>query len=212
MPYKIVLKKLDAFGNSNAISDDVRVKQLHQTLLDYVKCETFLADEEIRKFSEQKMAALNAKRARATKEYQQLVSLISNIDQDVTLHTSTNLMESGGQMAGNGHLDTPPVTPDSTGPMSIDNSPSGLGQALFAKKVPSTGIAGLAATKHSAVLSSQVKATKAFQFVDDIFDLEGMQPQEPDKYHNISDGEPDLNSDNEGEFINFLPDDLKLTF
>lgn len=171
-----------------------------------------MADEEIRKFTELKMAELREKRARATKEYQQLVSLISNIDQNIILHPSTNLIENVAQMAGNGHLDTPPVTPDSTGPMSIDNSPSGLGQALFAKKVPPTH-AGVAAsdkikrmaTKHSAVLSSQVKATKAFQFVDDIFDMEGMQPQEPDKYHNnLSDGELDLNSDTEGTISNFI--------
>ena len=73
------------------------------------------------------------------------------------------------------------------------------------KKIPQASVVGAIGaqsdknkrmiTKHSTVLSSQVKATKAFQFVDDIFDMEGMQPIEPVKY--LSDGE-DLNSDSEG--------------
>uniref|UniRef100_T1GN30 Uncharacterized protein n=1 Tax=Megaselia scalaris TaxID=36166 RepID=T1GN30_MEGSC len=140
------------YPNSQPQNDEyhLRLKSLNKTLIQRIQKEVDETNQRIQRYSEQQFALLKNFREKSESEYQNLVSLVKNVpenlfemqfynDPDLNVdqgveHPTTNATDASDSSAINNtsdtqpqptqitSFDTPPATPEST-PMSVGNSP-----------------------------------------------------------------------------------------
>lgn len=170
MPFKIILQPIDALprAHQTLINEDPRVKALFSTLREFITSDNRRIDEEIRRLNEEK----TQRQHQAEKDFKRLVALIDSVASST--YASTKLSDDEIESL------TPPVTPETNDKMSIDD-------VLPLKQ---------ANAKHnSAIGNGNPRITRVINFEDNIFELEGMQEEDPvndvDRYHKYSDTEDD---------------------
>ncbi|KAG5672657.1 hypothetical protein PVAND_002769 [Polypedilum vanderplanki] len=200
--FKIILKPMELLPNKtkSAINNDVRVKQLFSTLQDYISKDEKDTEAEIKRLR----LALAQRRQQAEKEFQLIVTLIGSIESNYdssnnsgnarSTHESTNMSTENIQMFSS---ITPPVTPESA-QMTFDQAPSPFNKLMTNNnsnnhhQYNNNHREGI--SKHNnAIIPKQ--RTRAIEFEDDIFELDGMQKDDDDssdingRYNKSSDTE-----------------------
>lgn len=170
MPFKIILQPIDALprAHQTLINEDPRVKSLFSKLRDFITSDERRIDEEIRRLNVEKAQ----RQHQAEKDFNRLVALIESVSS--TCSSTKQTLDDDIESL------TPPVTPESNDKMSIDD-------ALPLKQG--------SAAKHSSAIGSGNPRMRVINFEDNIFELEGMQEEDPvndvDRYHKYSDTEED---------------------
>lgn len=169
MPFKIILQPIDALTKARQISinEDPRVRSLFVNLQEFIASDSERIDDEIRRLTLEK----TQRRQQAEKDFHRLVALIEMASGS----SSTNIVT-------NDDIEslTPPVTPESNDKMSIDDQ--------LQMKTQRDGHA-----KHNNAIVGNQRITRVIKFEDNIFELDGMQEEDPqndvDRYHKYSDTE-----------------------
>lgn len=174
MPFKIILKPLDALPQRSLTATDVRVKPLLGMLQDFIQMDLLQTEAAIRKLS----ADSQRRRQHAEKDFQRIVTLIE----------STSFNE-GLSNENIGSL-TPPVTPESISDKMIDSQL----QLPLPIKINNKMTQRDGFTKHSNAINQQ-HITRTIDFDDDIFEIDGMRDESKAEFHN----HPDNNEDGSEE-------------
>lgn len=180
LPFKVILKPIEEESNAlkSSINNDPRVKCLFGKLQDFIEKDSSEIQAEIRRLT----MAMNDRRQKAERDFQQIVTLINSID---TNNKSTNY-EQSTKLAMSSSDITPPVTPESA-QLTIDDHNHMMAAAASPASKKSE-----ANTKHGNALLPKPMVTRTIDFDDDIFELDGMQDDvenDIDHYHKYSDTE-----------------------
>jgi proline-rich AKT1 substrate 1 len=183
LPFKVILKPVEEESNiaamKSSINNDPRIKCLFGKLQDFIEKDASEIQAEIRRLT----LAMNERRQKAERDFQQIVTLINSID--TNNKSSTNYEQSTKLVMLSSDI-TPPVTPESA-QLTIDDHH----QMMSAATASPASRMSEANAKHGSVLQKPM-VTRTINFDDDIFELDGMQDEaenDIDHYHKYSDTE-----------------------
>lgn len=186
LPFKVILKPIEEESNiaalKSSINNDSRFKFLFGQLQDFIDNDANEIQAEIRRLT----LAMNDRRQKAERDFQQIVTLIKSIDTNDK--SSTNYEQSTKLMMSSDI--TPPVTPESA-QLTIDDHHQMMSTA--AASISPALKKSDANAKHGSALLQKPMVTRTIDFDDDIFELDGMQmdgaENDKDHYHKYSDTE-----------------------